>query len=205
VNELRLPYLVVPMALEDIDQVSAIDHVAFSTPWSVNAFRYEVTQNEMAHYYVVVPRDSPPSVVAGDGWLGWLRRWFTAVPSSRFILGFGGFWLMVNEAHVSTIAVRPGFRRRGIGELLMVKMIEEAIALRAVQVTLEVRESNSSARQLYDKYGFVVTGRRRAYYADNREDALIMTVEGVLTPAYQQTFARLKAALYRRLTATATS
>jgi ribosomal-protein-alanine N-acetyltransferase len=205
VNDLHLPYLVVPMALDDVDQVTAIDRVSFSTPWSANAYRYEITQNEMAHYYVVVPRSSPVTVVAGDGWLYRLRRWFTPASSSRPVIGYGGFWLMIDEAHISTIAVRPDFRGRGIGELLMVRMIEKAIALKASQVTLEVRESNAIAQQLYYKYDFVVTGRRRAYYVDNREDALIMTVEGVRTPAYQQKLANLKAMLLRRLTVTATS
>jgi [ribosomal protein S18]-alanine N-acetyltransferase len=199
-SDLKLPYLVVQMMPEDIIQVAVIDRLSFSTPWSVNAYRYELTQNDTAHYYVVIP-NHPPATNSGDGhWLSRLRRRFTITPSNRNIIGYGGFWLMVDEAHISTIAIHPDFRRRGIGEFLLLKLIEKAIGLKANQVTLEVRESNYGAQTLYHKYGFGVTGRRAGYYTDNHEDALLMTVENVLTPAYQQTLATLKAALIHRLT-----
>jgi len=92
---------------------------------------------------------------------------------------------MGDEAHISTIAIHPAFRRRGLGGLLMVHMVEEAIALSARLVTLEVRVSNLSAQRLYESLGFVEVGLRKNYYHDNKEDALIMTVEGVETEAYR--------------------
>jgi ribosomal-protein-alanine N-acetyltransferase len=88
---------------------------------------------------------------------------------------------------------------------MLVTMIEAAIALKAIEVTLEVRESNHGAQQLYAKYGFEPSGLRRAYYTDNREDALIMTVGGIQTPAYVRKLAELKSRLYERLTVPASS
>ena len=197
-----LPYWVDRMRLEDIEQVVAIDRVAFPTPWSANAYRHEIVHNEAAHYFVALLRKSPspaPPVVPSQGWRAWLTRRLRSARSPRYVVGYSGFWLMVDEAHISTIAVRPDFRRRGIGELLMLTMLEEAIRLQAVTATLEVRVSNVAAQQLYRKYGFDIVGRRRGYYSDNREDALIMTVYGILSPEYQARLSHLKARLHRRL------
>jgi [ribosomal protein S18]-alanine N-acetyltransferase len=198
-NDLDLPYSVVPMELEDILQVSLVDRLSFTTPWSVSAYRYEIAENEAAYYFVVIPYDSQKDAEVDGRWIGRLRRRFKNSISDRFIIGYGGFWLLVDEAHISTIAIRPEYRRRGLGELLLLKMIEEAIALRAERVTLEVRKSNYNAQQLYYKYGFEVTGRRLAYYTDDREDALIMTVENVLTLTYHEKLTSLKDDLYHRL------
>ena len=143
-----------PMRLEDIPAVHAIESASFPTPWPPYAFRRRA-------------RDQP------DGALP--RR---ARPDER-VVAYAGLWLMVDEAHVTTFAVLPAYRRRGIGGRLLSELIELAAALGATVVTLEVRLSNAVARQLYQRFGFRPVGVRPRYYSDNGEDALIMTTEGL--------------------------
>jgi ribosomal-protein-alanine N-acetyltransferase len=92
---------------------------------------------------------------------------------------------MVGEAHISSIAISPESRGKGLGELLLIELIERALSLEAELVTLEVRISNVAAQKLYEKYGFEYVGRRKRYYRDNQEDAHIMTVEGVQEASYR--------------------
>ena len=117
-----------------------------------------------------------------------------AVLGSR-IVAFAGIWLMLDEAHVTTFAVHPDFRRRSIGERLLLAMLDVAIANGAREATLEVRLSNVAARKLYEKYGFRPVGLRPRYYSDDNEDALIMTTEPLGEPAMQGRLARLRADL----------
>jgi len=152
-------------------------------PWPASAYVYELKQNRLAHYYVV-RASGPGSLLAAERWWERLRRSLARATETQ-LAGYGGFWVMGDEAHISTIAIHPAFRRRGLGGLLMVHMVEEAIALSARLVTLEVRVSNLSAQRLYESLGFVEVGLRKNYYHDNKEDALIMTVEGVETEAYR--------------------
>jgi len=114
------------------------------------------------------------------------------------IVGYGGFWLMAGEAHITTIAVRPELRRRGIGELLLVAMLDRATELGAEVATLEVRVSNIAAQTLYRKYGFRQVGLRRRYYSNN-EDALIMTTNRLTSAPFQRRFQGLKVALREKL------
>ena len=111
------------------------------------------------------------------------------------IVGYAGIWLMVDEAHVTTFAVDPDFRRRSIGERLLLAMLDVAIEKGAREATLEVRLSNLAARRLYEKYGFRPVGLRPRYYSDDNEDALIMTTEPLGEPAMQARLARLRASL----------
>ena len=115
------------------------------------------------------------------------------------IVGYGGLWLNVDEGHVTTIAVAPEYRGRGIGELLLNGLIDQALSLHTDMLTLEVRVSNIVAQQLYLKYGFRTSGTRPRYYTDNGEDALIMWTESVRTPAYQDRLRRLREQLFTRL------
>lgn len=196
----NLPYRIEPMTPQDIEAVMNIELVSFSAPWSARAYDYEVRYNEMAHYYVARLQKE---VLSNPGTSSLLRRWFKRQPaqtnSPLMIVGYGGFWLMVDEAHISTLATHPLWRRRGIGELLLVAMIDRATAIGARWVTLEVRPSNVVAQALYRKYGFEVTGLRKNYYSDNGEDALIMTTPLVTTMEYQRKLQGLKEALFRRL------
>jgi ribosomal-protein-alanine N-acetyltransferase len=139
------------MTVDDLEAVHAIEREAFSTPWPPHAYRQELESNRLAHYLVA--------------------RW------GDEIVGFAGMWLLVDEAHVTTFATRRTWRRQGIGERLLLALLDLARARGAHEATLEVRPSNKAARRLYEKYGFRNAGVRPGYYTDNHEDALIMTTE----------------------------
>src|SRR6185503_12809074 len=111
------------------------------------------------------------------------------------IVGYGGMWLMVDEAHITTFAVHPAWRRQRVGERLLLAFLDLAIARQAREATLEVRLSNIAARRLYEKYGFRPVGLRPRYYSDNGEDALIMTTEPVGEQPFRERMERLRAAL----------
>src|SRR6185312_4759725 len=113
------------------------------------------------------------------------------------IVAYGGIWLMVDEAHVTTFAVHPRYRRRRIGERLLLALLDLAVDRHAREATLEVRLSNLAARRLYEKYGFRPVGIRPRYYSDNNEDALIMTTEPLSSAHMVERLARLRAALDR--------
>jgi len=115
-----------------------------------------------------------------------------APPTRELIVGFVGLWLMVGGAHIVTIAVRDSHRRRGIGELLLIATIEQAIAHRQEAITLECRASNEAALAMYEKYGFKRVGLRRRYYADENEDAVAMTTPAILASSYRQRFEWLR-------------
>ena len=104
------------------------------------------------------------------------------------VLGFLGMWFMADEAHITAIAVREFYQRRGIGELLLIACVELAILRNADVVTLEVRVSNTLAQNLYKKYGFEIVGTRKKYYTDDHEDAFIMTTGKIQETHYQQMF-----------------
>jgi ribosomal-protein-alanine N-acetyltransferase len=141
------------MSQEDVPQVTEIDREAFPTLWPPANYQREL-KNGLAHY-----------IVACDAEAG------------QYIIGFAGLWMLVDEAHITNIAVREKHRRQGIGETLLIAIVELAIELGANLITLEVRASNSEAQKLYAKYGFVRVGLRRGYYTDNREDAVLMSIE----------------------------
>jgi len=202
-----LPFIVEPMRIEDIDEVTAIDRLAFTTPWSANTYRSEIEENRAAHYYVVRASKGPDfSASPGErDWREQMRRWLAGRPPAknwRPVLAYSGFWVFLDEAHISTIAVRPEYRRRGLGELLIVTMIEDARGLRCRHMTLEVRASNVGAQKLYQKFGFEFVGRRKGYYTDNWEDALLMTLHDLPSRACQEKLAKLSADLRKKLLAT---
>jgi ribosomal-protein-alanine N-acetyltransferase len=197
-----LPFYVRPMQLVDVPVVMAIEHTAFSLPWPEGAYRHEITQNELAHYYVLC-FCSPVACrkLGSSSWWRRIRSGFKqeAEPSPGVVLGYGGFWMMVDEAHISTLAIRQDVRGHGLGEFLLLGLLDEARRLGAQLATLEVRVSNAVARALYTKYGFRETGRRTAYYHDNNEDALIMTTPLFTVGKYWQMIEAHRAALMRRL------
>ena len=202
-----LPYVIEPMQLRNVAEVMEIERLSFPSPWSARAYRYELRENNLSHYLVARPQR--PLVKKEPGFWARLRRerlverlqrsLGVAAPTGGNILGYGGFWLMAGEAHISTIAVRPEWRRRGIGELLLVAMLERAVELGADLATLEVRVSNIAAQSLYQKYGFAKVGLRPHYYRDRGEDALIMTTKHLTSAAFQSGFQRLKAELRQKL------
>lgn len=165
-----------PMQVDDIGQVITIERLAFSMPWSPLTYLYEIQQNRSAYMAVIeLPSEAaeiPPSE----------RSRFQILPlrSSRKpagkLVAYGGMWVKLGEAHISTIASHPDYRGRGLGELMLFGLIVRGIERDADHVVLEVRASNSIAQNLYHKYGFVKTGIRPFYYHDNNEDAYVMTV-----------------------------
>jgi ribosomal-protein-alanine N-acetyltransferase len=127
----------------------------------------------------------------------WTRRLKGTDPGP--VLGYGGFWLLVDEAHICTIAVDPHWRCRGLGELLLLSLLERGMALNASRSTLEVRASNQAARALYLKYGFEIVSRRKRYYTDNNEDAYIMATPLFESPEFQARLNHCRTELYARL------
>jgi ribosomal-protein-alanine N-acetyltransferase len=136
------------MCLEDIPIICEIEQEAFTTPWTSAAFYNELTNNQFARYMVM--------------------------DSEEGVLGYGGMWIIVDEAHITNIAVGKKHRGKKLGERLLREMQKTAVFLGAVRMTLEVRPSNRIAQALYEKLGFYGVGVRRGYYTDNQEDAIIM-------------------------------
>ncbi|MFZ5649502.1 MAG: ribosomal protein S18-alanine N-acetyltransferase [Bacillota bacterium] len=139
------------MLPEHLDQVLSIELKSFPAPWSYRAFQFEVTENDFASYIV-------------------------AQIDGR-IVGYAGMWMVLDEAHITNVAVHPDYRGAGHGRSLMTELLGRAAVLGAVKITLEVRVSNTVARELYKSLGFVERGIRRKYYSDNNEDAIIMWLD----------------------------
>ncbi|MGE5576238.1 MAG: ribosomal protein S18-alanine N-acetyltransferase [Syntrophothermus sp.] len=141
------------MRVADINPVWAIEKLSFSAPWSKSAFHSELLENDKAVYLVAR--------------LG------------RQIVGYIGMWIVLDEGHITNLAVHPNYRGRGIGRQLLQAMAELGKMRGVRRLTLEVRISNIVAQQLYVKMGFVASGIRPRYYHDNNEDALIMWKENL--------------------------
>jgi ribosomal-protein-alanine N-acetyltransferase len=141
------------MRLEDVPAVHEIDMLSFSLPWSERSFRYEVTQNPVSR--------------------GWVAETEGRIAAMLVL------WLVVDEAHIATIAVHPDFRQRGIGEQILLSALRSAKDEGARRAFLEVRAGNAAAQAMYKKYGFTVTGFRPRYYKDNNEDAFLMDLDNL--------------------------
>lgn len=139
------------MRLKDADQVADIEEATFARPWSRDSFRLELTRNAAARYLV-------------------------AEEDGR-ILGYAGAWIILDESHITNIAVREDARGRGIGRKLTEELLQVLSNLGACYATLEVRESNLRAQNLYKSLGFISVGRRKRYYEDNNEDAYLMVCD----------------------------
>jgi [ribosomal protein S18]-alanine N-acetyltransferase len=200
------------MTLGDVPEVMAIERESFTAPWPASAYRRELSENRMAHYFVLrltLPPEMPNALAAPvlpgrrnflSGLLPRvLRHDEPASPQRITLAGYAGLWLMVDEAHITTIGVRPRFRGRGYGELLLVTLTEAALDINARWLTLEVRISNAAAQNLYRKYGFHDAGTRKRYYTDNNEDALIMWTDELHSHAFQERYQQLKERLMARL------
>lgn len=171
------------MQPEDIPAVVVVEQASYSMTWPAKAYDHELKQNELAHYFVL--RVSPPGSIVAE-------------PESS-VIGLGGFWLLSDEVHINTIAVHPTWRGLGLGEWLLITLLEEGQTLSARVATLEVRPSNHPALKLYQKYGFEQVGRRPHYYSDNDEDALILTTPPLASPDYQTMLHQRRANLFVRL------
>jgi len=168
-----MSYVLRPMHLEDIGQVSRIDALSFSTPWSVGSYTFEISNAHNTGSRMIVLEQRQPEMP------GWRHLWQRISGISRakpVIVGYAGMWNISGEAHVSTIAVHPDWRGKGLGEVVFNGLLNLAVALDAEYSILEVRVSNESAQALYRKYGFEVVSRRKNYYRDNNEDAYLMNL-----------------------------
>jgi len=139
-----------PMTVEDVDSVLSIERTSFAKPWTRSMFLSELN-NPISHSFVVTS-------ATPRGWA-----------ATAYII----FWVVQNEAHILDLAVRPGFRRRGIGRMLLETMLERMEDIFVAEVFLEVRKSNRAARRLYRELGFREAFERKNYYGD--EDAVVMT------------------------------
>lgn len=164
-----LRLVVEPMRLDDLPAVHAIEQASFTSPWPPDAYRSELVSNRLANYLVA--------------------------RAGSTVVAYGGMWLMVDEAHITTFAVHPAWRRQGIGEQLLLAFLDLARDRRAHEATLEVRLSNLPARKLYEKFGFRPVGLRPRYYSDDNEDALIMTTEALDEPRMRDRVERLRRTL----------
>jgi len=159
-----------PMRKDDVPVVIDIESVSFRTSWPANAFVNEISENKLAHYFV--------GRIDGK------------------IVAYGGIWVILEDSHITTIAVHPEYRRRGLGEQMLIHLIDEAMARGASWITLEVRESDDVPQRLYRKYGFTNVSVRRAYYSDNNENAIVMWAGNLRGQLYRNRLQALRAALF---------
>ena len=212
------------MTQADVPDVSRVERRCFANPWPASAYRREL-QNPAQNHYVVLRElrggslapagleiglggaDASEDIVSRRGPVP--RRSLLPIGRGRqpegngrepsSVIGFAGMWLAFDEAHVTTIGVEPAQRGRGLGELLLLCMFDEAVERSANWLTLEVRVTNAAAQALYRKYGFTAHGTRKHYYSDNNEDALIMWSPALGESDYRAEVESRRAALARRL------
>ena len=144
-------FIIRKMTEADVPIVAELDKISFSLPWPERAFRFEVTDNPAA------------------------RCWVAEVDGR--MAGMIVAWLLVDEVHVATLATHPDFRRQGLAQKLLIHTLRYTSDEGAASSFLEVRESNLAAQEMYRKFGYEMTGRRKRYYKDNDEDAILMTLK----------------------------
>lgn len=148
------PITIRSMSMDDVPDICALDHRSFSLPWTENSFKYEISENKL----------SIPLVAEID------------TPAGKSIIGFIVVWIIVDEAHIGTIAVDESYQNMGIAQKLIAEAFRKARRSGTVIGYLEVRAGNMPARHLYEKLGFEVDGVRKGYYQDNHEDAILMSL-----------------------------
>lgn len=202
------------MRIEDIPEVVEIERACFAMPWPASAYKRELknpnaTRYLVARHYLSEPAARPEDIQEKKpGLISRLLPFLkinetettdNATRNPNPVVGYGGLWLQLDEAHVTTLGVAPEYRGKGLGEFLLVGLIDVAMALGASWLTLEVRVSNTVAQNLYKKYTFKEAGTRRKYYTDNNEDAYIMWSDELTKPEFREKYKTLKAELLERL------
>jgi len=200
------------MTLDDIPEVGRVERRCFSNPWPVSAYRRELRYLDTNYYIVLRALPGEPESTNGrDHQAGELtRRALTRLvhpfirkhdehDEAPHIAGFAGMWVMYDEAHVTTIGTDPLYRGRGLGELMLAALFDQAISRNASLLSLEVRVTNQIAQRLYMKYGMSVQGVRARYYTDNGEDAYIMWSRSLRDPLYVQQLDELRAEIVERV------
>ncbi len=140
--------LIKDMEVHEVDQVMEVELQCFKTPWSKDSFIHEIENNKFAKYIVAIDQTE--------------------------IIGYVGIWYVLDEGSITNVAVRKDYRRKGIANQLVTHILEDAKGKNIQKIFLEVRESNDSAKTLYERHGFEAIGIRKAYYKDNNEDAILM-------------------------------
>ncbi|MCX6003083.1 MAG: ribosomal protein S18-alanine N-acetyltransferase [Chloroflexi bacterium] len=208
-----MPLAIRLMRRQDISQVIEIDHEAFPIEWPPTNFVRELG-NKLAYYIVAYetqkvnlrpnpkPTEKERPVRLFDRLQSLFSRRQTPQDMSSKeepqILGYAGMWIMVDEAHITSIASRKEQRHQGIGEAMLICLIEMAMKHQARIVTLEVRASNQIAQNLYYKFNFDQLGTRKSYYLDNKEDAVIMSTEYIGSPSFKEKFRQTKKDYYQK-------
>jgi ribosomal-protein-alanine N-acetyltransferase len=173
------------MTLEQLPQVMAIDAESFPRPWPQYSWHYELTKNDKAFCVVACVNESINEGSANKQIRAWLKKFLPKRQTlSAQVAGFAVMWVVIDEAHIGTIASHSKMRRQKIGAKLMLSCAREAQQRGCKSILLEVRASNLAAQNLYRKFGFEVVGERKAYYQDNNEDAFLMTVSDIDTRLY---------------------
>lgn len=161
-----LDVTICPISAIDIDAILILDRFCFGGLWSSDSYRRELENNNSHFWAVTVDR--------------------TLEPETDGIIGFGCFWAILDEAHITLLGIHPRYQGRGLGQLLLCALLDRAREIGMARATLEVRESNQSAIHIYKKYDFQIVGRRQKYYQDTDEDGVIMWRGGLQHPHFSQ-------------------
>jgi len=175
--QIRQQFALELMREADIATVQEIEREIFSTPWPRNAYYRELASRSSAHY-VVLRQEGTVERPTG----------FHSAELDPSIIGYGGMWRMYDEAHVTTIGVRRDVQHHGHGRILFAGLVQAAYDMGAKWVTLEVRVSNENAMRMYEAFGFKVIGRRKGYYTDNGEDAIVMWSDSIHSPRFRRAY-----------------
>lgn len=153
-----------PISVDEIESIVILDRLCFGGLWSIDSYRRELT-NDNSHFLGVS--------IAKD-----------LAPETSGIIGFGCFWAILDEAHITLLGVHPQYQRQGLGTLLLTALLDKARSIEMARATLEVRASNQGAIDLYERFGFQTVGRRKKYYQDTGEDGIIMWRGGLQHPNF---------------------
>ncbi len=153
-----------PICVDDIEEIVILDRLCFGGLWSIDSYRRELT-NENSHFLGI--SIDPNLEPATAGWIG-----------------FGCFWAILDEAHITLLGIHPDYQQQGLGQQLLGALLDKARSIEMARATLEVRASNAGAIHLYQKYGFQTVGRRKKYYQDTGEDGVIMWRGGLQHPNF---------------------
>jgi ribosomal-protein-alanine N-acetyltransferase len=164
----------------DVNTVQEIEREIFATPWPRNAYYRELASRASAHYVIL----RHEGMVEGIE----LPKHFRSPDLDPTIVGYGGMWRMYDEAHVTTIGVRRDLQHHGYGRILFAGLVQASYDMGAKWITLEVRTTNDNAMKMYEGFAFKVIGRRKGYYTDNGEDAIVMWSDSIHSPRFRRAF-----------------
>jgi ribosomal-protein-alanine N-acetyltransferase len=143
-----------PISVAEIESIVTLDRLCFGGMWSIDSYRRELANDHSHFLAITVDRQLEPE--------------------TNGIIGFGCFWAILDEAHITLLGIHPEYQGRGLGQLLLCALLDRARSIEMARATLEVRDSNQQALHIYQKYGFQIVGRRKKYYQDTNEDGIIL-------------------------------